>query len=309
MGDFSPADLPRISDRIPYLYLEQCTVERHGNALTATSDDETINIPAATLGILMLGPGTSTTHAAISLICEVGATILWVGEHGVRCYASGSALTGSTRMLERQAQLVSNPRTRLTVARKMYQIRFPDEDLSRTTMRQLLGMEGKRVADIYRKEAQRVGIRWEGRRCNPDANTVNLALSVANSCLYGVVHAAVEALGLSPALGFVHCHNRRSFVFDIADLYKAEVTIPVAFDLHGCPAGEVTGVTRRMIRDRISDGKLIARCVEDIEKLLAESPDTEEPEACGIWAGGDTYGKAGTRWQPSSSDSKKHPLP
>lgn len=309
MSGFTPADLPRISDRTPYLYVEQCLLEREDGALVATDEDHRTRIPAATIGILMLGPGTTITHAAVALICKTGTTILWVGEHGVRCYAGGSALTGSTRLLERQAALVTNPRKRLAIARRMYGMRFPGENLDATSMRQLLGKEGKRVASIYRKEAERVGITWNGRRFTHSADIVNRALSSANSCLYGMVHAAITALGCSPALGFVHCHNPKSFVFDISDLYKAETTIPIAFDLHQCPATEVEGIARRMVRDRLQDGNLVERCVNDIRRLL-EDPDETELDTfpthvgmdlnhpCDIWAGGTTYGKAGTRWAP-----------
>jgi CRISPR-associated protein Cas1 len=60
---------------------------------------------------------------------------------------------------------------------------------------------------------------------------INKALSAANVCLYGLCHSAIVALGLSPGLGFIHTGHERSFVYDIADLYKAEIAIPVAFEM------------------------------------------------------------------------------
>lgn len=297
MSDFTPADLPRVSERIPYLYLEQCVIKRANNALVAADENGETALPIATIAVLMLGPGTTITHDAVVLASDTGAIIVWAGEQGVRHYCSGSALTGSTRLLEQQARLVSNERSRLMVARRMYAMRFPGEDLSHTTMRQLLGMEGTRVAALYTAEAKRNDIQWHGRKWDDRGGAVNIALSTANSCLYGVVHAAITALGCSPALGFVHCHNRRSFLFDIADLYKAEYSIPLAFRLHACTPSLVDGIARRRMRDMMQDGRLLERCVHDVSTLLSEEPDNEDN--CSVWTGGQRYGKAGQSWAPS----------
>lgn len=297
MSDFTPADLPRVAERIPYLYLEQCVIKRMNNALVAADENGETQLPIATIAVLMLGPGTTITHDAVVLASDTGAIIVWAGEQGVLHYCSGSALTGSTRLLEQQARLVSNERSRLMVARRMYAMRFPGEDLSHTTMRQLLGMEGTRVAALYTAEAKRNDIQWHGRKWDDRGGAVNIALSTANSCLYGVVHAAITALGCSPALGFVHCHNRRSFLFDIADLYKAEYSIPLAFRLHACTPSLVDGIARRRMRDMMQDGRLLERCVHDVSTLLSEEPDNEDN--CSVWTGGQRYGKAGRLWAPS----------
>jgi len=125
MSDFTPADLPRVAERIPYLYLEQCVIKRMNNALVAADENGETQLPIATIAVLMLGPGTTITHDSVVLASDTGAIIVWAGEQGVRHYCSGSALTGSTRLLEQQARLVSNERSRLMVARRMYAMRFP----------------------------------------------------------------------------------------------------------------------------------------------------------------------------------------
>lgn len=127
MSDFTPADLPRVSERIPYLYLEQCFIKRTNNALVTVDEKGETQLPIATIAVLMLGPGVNITHDAVVLASDTGAIIVWAGEQGVRHYCSGSALTGSTRLLEQQARLVSNERSRLSVARRMYAMRFPGE--------------------------------------------------------------------------------------------------------------------------------------------------------------------------------------
>jgi CRISPR-associated protein Cas1 len=281
-------ELVRAQDRLSFLYLERCTVHRDGNALTATDERGVIHVPAATIGAVLLGPGTRVTHQAMMLLADSGATSVWVGEHGVRYYAHGRTLTSSSRLLEAQARLVTNQSSRLRVARDMYAMRFPGEDVSGLTMQQLRGREGARVRNAYRAEADRAGIEWKRRDYNPDefddADAVNRALSAATACLYGIVHAVIVAIGASPALGFVHTGNARSFVFDVADLYKAEIAIPVAFEVAAThELDDVPGETRRRVRDRVTDGALLTRCSRDVRRLLLDDPDDPSADTIDDW--------------------------
>lgn len=289
-------ELVRAEDRISFLYLERCTVHRDGNALTAQDDRGIVHVPAATIGALLLGPGTRVTHQAMMLMAESGSTCVWVGEQGVRYYAHGRTLTNSSRLMEAQARLVTNQSSRLRVARAMYAMRFPDEDVTGLTMQQLRGREGARVKRIYRAESDRTGVEWSRRDYNPEdfneSDAVNQALSAATTCLYGVTHAVIVALGCSPALGFVHTGHARSFVYDIADLYKAELAIPVAFDVAAThETDDVPGEARRRMRDRIYEAKLLTRTTRDLYRLLAENPDEadEQPDwdVIQLWDGGD----------------------
>ncbi len=264
--------LARAEDRLSFLYVEHCVVNRDSNAVTITDKRGTVHVPAATLSVLMLGPGSTVTHAAISLLAESRATCIWVGEQGVRYYCHGASLSRSTRLLEAQAKLVSSERSRLKVARHMYEMRFPNEDTSRLTMQQLLGKEGTRVRRAYERESARTGVPWHGRSYKVEdfesSDTVNKALSAANTSLYGVVHAIIVALGCSPGLGFVHALNERSFVYDIADLYKVEITVPLAFDLAAEEPPDIGVAARRAVRDRMRDGRFMQRCVHDVRYLL-----------------------------------------
>ncbi|GGL20481.1 type I-E CRISPR-associated endonuclease Cas1e [Mangrovihabitans endophyticus] len=279
-------DLTRAQDRISFVYLERCVIHRDANAITATDDRGVVHLPAATLSVLLLGPGTSITHQAMMLIADNGATAIWVGERGVRYYAHGRTLAKSSRILLAQAAAVSDRNRRLAVARAMYRMRFPGEDTGRLTMQQLRGKEGARVRRCYREHAQRTGITWAQRDYNPDdfasGDRINQALSAAHACLYGIVHAAIVAVGAAPGLGFVHTGHERSFVYDIADLYKAEITIPVAFDIAASDSADIGADTRRAVRDRIHQGTILDRCVRDIRNLLLTTPsgtiDDEWPD-------------------------------
>lgn len=282
----APQELVRVVDRVSFLYLERCVVNRDSNAITATDERGTVHIPAAAVGALLLGPGTTVTHQAIVLLADSGSTVVWMGERGVRYYAHGTSLARSSRLLEAQAEAVTNRRSRLRVARAMYAMRFPGEDVSGLTMQQLRGREGARVRRVYREQAQRTGIAWDRRRYDANdweaGDPVNQALSAANASLYGVVHSVVVALGCSPGLGFIHTGHQRSFVYDVADLYKAELTVPLAFDVAAEDCSDIGGEARRRVRDLLHDGKLLERCSRDIHTLLLGDSSKEPEQVDGI---------------------------
>ena len=283
-------ELPRIEDRVSFIYVEHAKINRQDGALTVRDSKGIVRIPAAIIGILLLGPGTDISHRAVELLGDTGTSIIWVGERGVRFYANGRPLAHSTKYLEKQAVLFTNRNTRLLVARKMYQIRFPGEDVMKLTMQQLRGREGARIRNLYRQEAKRYEIDWTKRDYDPnnyeDGNPVNKALSAANVALYGICHSVIVALGMSPGLGFVHTGHDKSFVYDIADLYKAEYTIPLAFKL----ASEVTEdedigrLARLRLRDKCIDGKLMKKIVRDLQYLMEINPEDDiKIETINLW--------------------------
>ena len=281
--------LPQIGDRMTFLYLERCVLNRQDSAITVTDDQGTVFVPAAAISVLLLGPGTKVTHRAMELIGDAGVSALWVGEHGVRYYAGGRPLTHKSDLLIRQAQLVSNTRLRLGVVRQMYRMRFPGEDVSQLTLQQLRGREGARIRAVYRRASKEWKVPWNGRAYDPDdfagGDPVNQALSVGHACLYGAAHAVIQALGCSPGLGFVHTGHERSFVYDIADLYKADITIPLAFELAATVDKEQIGsAMRRRTRDAMVRCHLMERIVQDIRTLFAcEGEETDGGDAIYLW--------------------------
>lgn len=302
-----PPDLPdlvRAEDRISFIYLEKCQIHRDANAITATDERGVVHLPAASLGVLLLGPGTTVTQQAMVLMAESGSTVVWVGEQGVRYYAHGRSLAHSSRLLEAQAQLMTNQSSRLRVAREMYAMRFPGEDTTGLTMQQLRGREGARIRRVYREHSKRTGVPWQGRDYEVEdftsSDPVNQALSAANTSLYGVVHSVIVALGCSPGLGFVHTGHVRSFVYDIADLYKAELTIPLAFDLASDPPLDMGAAARHALRDHFHGGAFLERCVRDIRHLLLPDEPSAQQELTDnvvyLWDGSQRQVAAGTSY-------------
>lgn len=279
-------ELPQIRDRMTFLYLERCQLNREDGAITIRDEKGIVHVPAAGISVLLLGPGTNITHRAMELIGDVGVTIVWVGEHGVRYYASGRPLTRQSAMLIRQAELVSNTRSHLDVVRKMYAIRFPGEDVSHLTMQQLRGREGSRIRKVYREAAKQWNVEWNGRLYRPEDFTggdpINQALSAGHACLYGLAHAVIAALGCSAGLGFIHVGHENSFVYDVADLYKAEITIPLAFEIAAEQPEDIGAEMRRRVRDAMVKAHLLERMVKDICSLLQQD-DAEETVADSVY--------------------------
>ncbi len=299
--------LPQIRDRMTFLYLEHCQINRDDSAITIKDERGIVYVPAAAISVLLLGPGTNVTHRAMELIGDAGVSVIWVGEHGVRFYAGGRPLTHHVRLLQRQAELVSDRRKHLDVARKMYKLRFPGEDVSALTMQQLRGREGSRVRNAYRRASKEWNVPWNGREYLPDdfedGDMVNQALSAGNVCLYGLAHAVIFALGCSPGLGFIHVGHENSFVYDIADLYKVEIIVPLAFELAAEQPEDLSSVMRRRTRDAMVAAHILERMVNDIRYLILENDQTEDKADTntvylwdnikGIVANGISYGTNG----------------
>lgn len=264
--------LPKFSDGWSYLYVEHCRIDQEARAIAVHDKDGKVPVPCANLALLMLGPGVSITHAAISVLADHGCLVAWCGEQGVRFYAVGMGETRSAANFLHQARMWADSDLRMQVVRRLYQLRFPEPFDPGLTLRQIRGMEGVRVRDAYARSARESGVPWSGRSYQRDkwslADPVNRALSTANACLYGICHAAIVSAGFSPGLGFIHTGKMLSFVYDVADLYKADITIPLAFR---SAAGEEHGLERRVrisCRDAFVSARLLERIIPDIQFAL-----------------------------------------
>ena len=271
--------LPKVRDSWSYLYVEHCKIDQEEKAIAVHDAQGKMPVPCAALTTLLLGPGTSITHAAIRALAENGCLVAWTGEGSVRFYAQGTGETRSARSLLRQAWLVSDPARRLQVVARLYRMRFPEPLPDGLTIQQIRGREGIRVREAYAAASRASGVAWAGRSYRrdrwSDADPVNRALSSANGCLYGVCHAAIVSAGYSPALGFIHTGKQLSFVYDIADLYKTEVTIPLAFQIVAEGMTDLEGRVRRACRDVFHARRLLGRIVPDVERALEVGGEPE----------------------------------
>ena len=290
-------ELPKFRDGLSYLYLEHTRVEVQDRAITVLGAHGAADVPSAALGVLLLGPGTTVTHAAMKSLADGGCSVLWVGEDGTRFYAGGVGESRSSRGLQQQVKLWSDPGSHLGVVRRMYGLRFPEVLPDDLTLRQIRGREGARVRDIYAKASRESCVPWGGRSYKRDdwsrADPVNRAISAGNACLYGLAHAAILSGGYSPALGFVHTGKQLSFVYDIADLYKTELVVPLAFEAVADLPESIEARVRGKLREAIKEQRLLERMVNDLHGLMGTVPEDTTFD--------DDASKPGDLWDPEGS--------
>jgi CRISPR-associated protein Cas1 len=290
-------ELPKFRDGLSYIYLEHGRLEQQDQAVAYYSQEGVVAIPAAALGVLLLGPGTAITHAAVRQLANNGCSVFWVGEEMMRFYASGMGETRSSANLMRQALAWADPGAHLEVVKRMYRMRFPEGLPADLTLEQIRGREGVRVRDTYARWSRQTGVEWKGRNYNrgnwAEADPINRALSAGAACLYGLSHAAIVSAGYSPALGFIHTGKQLSFVYDVADLYKAETLIPTAFKVVAESEFGVERRVRQALRDQLREVKLLERIVTDLHSLF-DALEIPDPYAEDIAAPGDLWDVDGT---------------
>ena len=287
-------ELPKFRDGLSYLYIEHGRIEQRHKSIAWYGEEGEVAVPCAALSVLLLGPGTSVTHAAVRALADNGCSICWVGEDGVRFYASGTGETRSSKRLLKQVEAWSDPDWHMRIVESMYRMRFPQPIPDGLTLQQIRGMEGVRVRDAYANASRATGVPWTGRSYQrgtwQSATPVNRALSAGSACLYGICHAGIISTGYSPALGFIHTGKQLSFVYDVADLYRTQLVVPIAFKVTQESDQGVERRVRERLREASRQVRLLERIVDDLAYLFSPPVD------------GDPYAEDGCRpgmlWDP-----------
>lgn len=296
--------LPKVSDCISFVYIEYARIEQEEFGIAVIQGKKKCFIPIASVNVLLLAPGTVITHAAVKTIAEAGCIIIWCRKDMNGFYTAGNGRTHSTENLMKQIKAHEDETLRTKMARAMYQIRFPDKDMSRFSIKQMMGAEGSRMYEAYQQNAEKYRAPWDGRNYKAEdwdeQSPINQALSSANSLLYDICHGIILALGLDPALGIIHSGNAESFVFDIADIYKDKITIPAAFQTVAENKNPETfdKELRINIRKNIVESKFMSRIIKDIKTLFNSIEiDITMPDSLKIWTP-DNYMNAGINHKP-----------
>lgn len=276
MSDSPPPPLKPIpmKDRISMMFIQYGQIDVVDGAFVVI--DQTgirTHIPVGSVACLMLEPGTRVSHAAVKLASTVGTLLVWVGEAGVRLYASGQPGGARADRLLYQAKLALDDDLRLKVVRKMYELRFGEAPPQRRSVEQLRGIEGARVRETYKLLAKQYGVQWNGRNYDvkdwEKGDIANQCLSAATSCLYGITEAAVLAAGYAPAVGFIHTGKPLSFVYDIADIFKFDSVVPIAFRIAGKKPHNPDRDVRLACRDIFRSSHILEKIIPTIEEVLA----------------------------------------
>lgn len=266
--------LPQVCTKHPFLYLEHGRLEVDDSSVKwIDAEGNVVRLPCATINVLLLGPGTSLTHEAVKTLASANCGVCWVGEDSLRFYAFGDTPTSDSRNFLAQMRIACDRRKALEVARRMYASRFPETELAGKSLKEMMGMEGRRVRSYYSALAAKYKVGWKGRSYVPGrielSDTTNKNLTVANAFLYAVILSVVHALGYSPHIGFIHSGSPLPFVYDLADLYKDALCIDLAFRL----TLETGGVYQRervqeAFRERLVEERILERLPDDIEWVL-----------------------------------------
>lgn len=269
--------MPRESDRITYAFIEHARICIDDGSIKVLRDEGSFLIPATSISCLMLGPGTTVTHDAMKLLCASGTSTLWVGSDQTRYYGYATPLTSTAKYAIAQASISSNAQKRLLCAKEMYRKRFADTDEFDTAdnLRKLRALEGQRVKKIYAENAKRTGVKWYRRNYTHNdyesGDQINKLLTTGATILYAVETAIINSLGMSTALGIIHTGNIDSFVFDMSDLYKFDIMVPLAFDIASEKLDddrEAESMMRQRLRERMYKGKILKRSICDIGELF-----------------------------------------
>lgn len=235
--------LPRFRDSLSSLQVEHCRVEQDGQAIALGNAQGKTPVPCASLSLLMLGPGTAITPAAVATLAANGCLALWCGEEGVRLYAQGLGLTRSAAYLLHQVRLWAHPRTRLEVVLRLYRRRFDTPVDASLTLKQLRGMEGVRVREAYARASRETG------------------------------------------------------VYDVADLSKTRLAIPIAFREAAAGPLNLESRVRKACRDEFRRRLFLQTIIQDLQSLL----DLEAVADSSEW---ERYHQdealPGNRWDPEA---------
>lgn len=262
-----------MKDRVSVIFVDKGNLDvLDGAFVVVDKNGVRTHIPVGGVACLMLEPGSRVSHAAVVLAARVGCLLVWVGDGGVRLYASGQPGGARADRLLYQAKLALDDTARLKVVRKMYAIRFKEEPPERRSVEQLRGIEGVRVRKMYELLARQYGVEWKNRNYDyttwESGDIPNRCLSSATACLYGICEAAILAAGYAPAVGFIHTGKPQSFVYDIADVFKFETVVPVAFRIAARKPQQPERDVRIACRDAFRQSKILARIIPSIEEIL-----------------------------------------
>lgn len=277
--------LTKVKDSISFIYVDQCVIEQDDFSIIAIDAEGKTPLPVASITCLLLGPGTTITHAAVKSIAENGCLVVWCGEKIRKYYAYGAGETRSSKNIQKQMNLWYE--NRLEVVRRMYKIRFPEIKTDGMTLEALRGMEGARIKQAYKTASKMYGVPWHGRTYQiediDNSDNINRALTLAFDLLYSICEAVIISIGYSPAIGFIHTGHMRSFVYDVADFYKAQIAIPAAFEAVKTTSYDLDKAVRHCCRKRIDTYDLLGVIAKDIAMVF--DIKTTVDTTVGIWDG------------------------
>jgi CRISPR-associated protein Cas1 len=260
------------TDKYSFIYIEQGLLHRKDYGLRFTTKEQFFEIPVGMISTIMVGPGVSVTHAGAVLVSRMKCMLMWVGEDMSTLYAYSGCEDRKNDNILKQIKIYNRYKDKMAL--KLFCKRFKEDyNPKKLNLKILMGMEGAKVKEKYFELAKKYGVPWMGRKISGEWNdqtVYNQALSLCNHCLYGIVSSALQALGYISALGVIHEGNMQSLVFDIADIYKIEYSLPIAFEAASIKDINLKDWVKSKMKSLIIEKDFMALVVSDIEELMNE---------------------------------------
>lgn len=304
--------LTRSQDRISFLYVEMARIEQTEYGVEIVQEPGRTEVPITTISCLILGPGVSITHRAVENIAKAGCSICWTGRDMTAFYAYGEPVATSSKNILLQAKYHESKLMHMQVVREMYSIRYPGERIKTKSLEELRGIEGQHVKKIYEQNASQYHVLWNGRSYKTNdfhsQDVPNQYLTALHHILYAIVQSVIVTMGFSPAIGFVHTGKMQSFVYDMADLYKERLTIPLAFRLSAQYGAYNRKEMLRAFRAEIVNFHLMQAIADDLKRLFQGDAKTTQEITLQLWdygmmvKAGVNYGKARKQGLDESSN-------
>lgn len=240
------------------LYAEHCRVVASDGLLSLVRPEGALekhySVPHANVCVLLLGPGTSVTHQAARKMAEQGMMVGFVGGGGTPLFLASQSEYRPTEYCQAWVQRWADLTWRLGTAKEMALARcgfvescyrrrkIADEQASgiieayradiqkATSNAELLGYEAAFAKRLYAFHSKRVAGQKFKRTPQGDDAT-NGFIDSGNYLAYGLAASVLWVLGIPHSFAVNHGTTRRgALVFDLADIIKDAVLLPIAFD-------------------------------------------------------------------------------
>ena len=237
--------------------------------LTETKKDyQYWNIPIANTTFILLGMGTSITQAAVRMLSSAGVMIGFTGTGGTPLFSATEIEFFTPQSEYRPTEYMQGWMSfwfddfkRLKAAKKLqtYRIEFLkrvwqkesllhennfyiddvfvetaiknfEKKLKQSTqVHLLLQAEALFTKSLYKYAARNTG-QENFVRNRDDLDSINIFLNHGNYLAYGLAAVSLWTLGIPHGFAVMHGKTRRgALVFDIADLIKDSIVLPLAF--------------------------------------------------------------------------------
>lgn len=284
--------MPIIKDSMPFLYLDMARIEQSDFGIKFMRNGSSYNIEVSTLAALLLGPGVSITTAAIKTISNSGCMLGIVKKDLNGVYVIGRGRNGNNKNSVIQAKAFCDSNRHNHIIEEMYKIRFKDPNLNWKNLgrNKMMLQEGRRTQKVYKELAENYNLVWNGRQGNipyENQDSINKTISKLNSILLDIVCLVLVALGFNLDLGFLHNGQRDALALDIVDIYKWDISVPLAFKL----CSEELEIIENPFKEnyilselnkKIHNEKLLKRIPQDLNTIFTDY-DGNFPKDVIIW--------------------------